>query len=187
MTSRLRFMTARQVFEAFPAAEEDVAAPPTDDDPLVFMTGLIDAGAAEDALGFASYVLPRREAVWWGCQCLRAMGAIRDDAGREVLTAAEAWVRNPEEDKRRAALDLAQACSFREPATWLALAAGWSGGSMVAAEFDRVPPPPHLTARAIRSALTLSLGTVDQTLRPEWAKRCAISAVRFAAGGEATP
>ncbi|HUG61235.1 MAG TPA: hypothetical protein VMP03_05290 [Methylomirabilota bacterium] len=186
MTSRLRFLTARQVFETFPAALDDIAIEPTDDPPLDFLRAAESAGAHDDGIAFCAYLLPRREAVWWACQCLRGMGVLTSERDFEALAAAESWVRSPEEENRRAALDLAQRLPPAEPSTWLAFSAAWTGGSMVSAEFEPVLPPPHLTAKAVRAALTLALGRVDPRTRDDLAARCVASCIRFADGGDAT-
>ncbi len=185
MSSRLRFLTARQVFETFAAAGDDVAAAPTDEPPLDFLRARDREGEREDALAFAAYLLPRREAVWWACQCLRGLGVIATEGDAAALAAAEGWVRDPEEEVRRAALDVAERLPPGDPATWLAFAAAWSGGSMVSADFDPVPPPPQLTAKAVRAALLLALGRVHQPDRERLAARCVASCIRFAEGGDA--
>jgi hypothetical protein len=185
MNTRLRFLTARQVFETFPAAEEDVGRPATDEPPLDFLRALLAEGAVDDGIAFAAYLLPRREAVWWACQCLRGLDVVRGEAGAEALAAAETWVRTPEEEVRRRALEVAHAHLPSEPATWLPFAAAWSGGSMVAPEFQPVQPPPHLTAKAVRAAIVLALGRVEPRDRQALAARCVAAAVRFVEEGDA--
>ena len=51
--------------------------------------------------------------------------------GAATLTAARAWVANPDEDERVAALRAADAGDDEMAATWVARGAGWSGGSIV--------------------------------------------------------
>jgi hypothetical protein len=50
MSQRLRFSTAREVFEAFPAAVEDMVATPTDRPSLEFLAGLVAGPTPEDAI-----------------------------------------------------------------------------------------------------------------------------------------
>jgi hypothetical protein len=185
MTSRLRFLTARQVFETFPTAADDVELEQSDEPPLDFLRAAMAARAFDDGIAFSAYLLPRREAVWWGCQCVRGLGVIVTERDRHALAAAETWVRTPEEEFRRAALDLAQDSSPAEPSTWLAFAAAWKGGSMVTGDFQPMPPPPHLTAKAVRAAITLALGRVEPRERESFAERCVESSIRFAEGGDA--
>ena len=42
----IRFTTSRDLFEAFPAAKDDIQAKPSDDPPLVFMRKLMEFGNA---------------------------------------------------------------------------------------------------------------------------------------------
>ena len=43
----------------------------------------------------------------------------------------------------------------------IALAAGWSGGSMSNPGLPSVPPPPHLTPRAVNAGVLGALARVD--------------------------
>lgn len=187
MSSRIRFTTARQVFEAFASANRDIVAPPSDDAPLEFLRGLAGSPTPEDAISFCAYLLPRREAVWWVCQCLRAMGAAGNPADERAIAAAEAWVREPEEPARQVALTIGEAADPASPATWAALAAAWSGGSLSAPDLPVVPPPAQLTAQAARAALLTGIARVGVDRRAYWLKACVDACIRFAGGGEARP
>jgi hypothetical protein len=180
-----RFTTARDVFDAFPAAHDDIEAEPTDDPPLVFLRGLVASPTPENGVTFCAYLLPRREAVWWACQCVRALNAIRGEAEEAALEAAEAWVREPEEGLRRAALELGGSGDQSAPSTWLAYAAAWSGGSMTTGD-PPVPAPPHLTAKAVRAAVLMALARVPVKQRRESLGACLKEGMRLA-GEEAAP
>lgn len=156
---RLRFTTARQVFEAFPPAREDIQAEPTDAEPIAFLHGLMEGKTPEDAIGFCAYMLPRREAVWWACQCIRAGSAGLAPGEAQLLEAAEAWVKDPEEQNRQVALDAGMNAGGSGPAAWAALAAAWSGGSLLSEPNQPVPPPAYLTAQAVRAAVLTALAT----------------------------
>jgi hypothetical protein len=175
--SRLRFSTARGVFDAFPTASEDIGTPATDDSPVAFLSALAKGPTPEDALTFCAYLLPRREAVWWACQCLRALLAKPNASEAALVHSAEAWVREPEDHVRRAALGAGEAGSRNSPATWVALAAGWSGGSM--ARDHHVPCPPHLTAKAVRIAILTALARLDTRERDAAIKGCLDRALRL--------
>ena len=154
MASRLRFTTARQIFETFPAAAADIDSQPSDEAPLDFARKLLAKAHRFDAIVFGAYLLPRREAVWWGCQCVRAM---RDNKADGALLAAEAWVRDPEEATRRAALKIGAAGDKRVATTWLAMAAGHSGGSVAP---EGAPPraaATHMTAVGVKAAVILAI------------------------------
>jgi hypothetical protein len=161
--SVIRFATAREVFEAFPTAKEDISTPPTDAPPLDYLRTLSAGQTPEDAISFCAYLLPRREAVWWAGQCVRDLVAepIQDD---EIgLQVAGDWVEVPEEPRRRAALTYALSANPKLASTWVAFAAAWSGGAIILHEHAAPPAPPHLTAKAARAAVMLALaGKVDR-------------------------
>ncbi len=169
--SRLRFATAREVFEAFPTARDDIQAAPDDEAPLAFARRLSESPTPEDAISFCAYLLPRREAVWWACQCLRRLLPHPGSEEEAALSAAEAWVREPEEGRRRAALALGMQGDRRSAATWAVLAAAWSGGSMTDGGHP-VPAPPHLTAKAARAAVLTALARVGARERASRLKAC---------------
>jgi hypothetical protein len=165
MSQRLRFSTAREVFEAFPAAVEDMVATPTDRPSLEFLAGLVAGTTPEDAITFCAYLLPRREAVWWGFQCLNHRPELLTAEDRVMLAAAEAWVRRPEEEQRNAALESGLASPTKTPGAWIALAAGWSGGSMLGADEAAIAPPPYLTAKAVNAGVLSALARVERKAR----------------------
>lgn len=182
---RVRFTTAREVFEAFPAARDDIEAQPTDDPPLVFMTALAASPTPEDAIAFCAYLLPRRAAVWWTCQCVRALIPSPTSEEEAALAAAEDWVREPEEHRRRAALAIGMQGDRRAPTTWAALAAAWSGGSMTDGE-QPAPSPPHLTAKAARAAVLTALARVGAKERALRLRACLDGGLKLA-GDEGLP
>jgi hypothetical protein len=182
MASRLRFTNARQLFDSFPTLGEDVAAQPSDASPLEFARGLLLSPTPEDAVTFCAYLLPRREAVWWACQCVGTLAA--GSRSSKPLQAAESWVREPEEDRRRAALTIGMASKPDEAASWTALAAGWAGGSLAPEGADPIPPPQHLTAKAVRAAVLLALATVSAKERGRALAACIDACLSFAQGGD---
>jgi len=155
--SRLRFAVAQEVFEAFPTAYDEISAKPTDQPPVVFLRGLVKSPTPDDALAFCAYLLPRREAVWWASQSVRTLLENPTEADEVALQAAEAWVYEPEEPKRRVALRIGMTANRNAASTWVARAAAWSGGSLVLGEHGGPPAPPQLTATAARVALQVAL------------------------------
>ena len=173
--------TARQVFEAFPIAAADIEIEPKDETPLDFARKLCP-GARFEAIVYLAYLLPRREAVWWGCQCVRAIGGNKAD---DALLAAEAWVRDPDETRRRAALNLGWTRNARLATTWLALAAGQSGGSIAAEDAPHVPAPPQATALDVKAAVILAIAQSPPAGQLAWLSACVEAGIRFAEGGDA--
>ncbi len=118
---------------------------------------LLAADRGQDAVKLIAHALPKREAVWWACMCARAVpdAALLPPDGA-AITAAEAWVRRPDEPARRAAAVAAEKTKFATPEAWTAMAAFWSGGSMAPEGQMAVPPPDHLTATAVTGAVMLA-------------------------------
>lgn len=156
----LRFPTVRDVYDAFPTARDDVGEPISDTDSLALLQALAQNGAWDSAISFCAYLLPRRDAVSWGCQSLRHMQREFTEVEIEALNAAEKWVHEPEEGNRREALKIGTLTSSRMPAAWMALAAGWSGGSIMPPEYGMVPAEPHQTARAVRAGLLIAASKI---------------------------
>ena len=97
-----------------------------------------------------------------------------------LFGAAEIWVRTPEDDNRRAALSAANDSDRRKPTTWLAFAAGWSGGSLLPADQKPIPPPAGACAMAANAAIMMAVaagdpravGGQDRGLRGGWRSLC---------------
>ncbi len=177
--ARPRFLTATEVFDAFPALVDDVTAPPAAEPPMAYLRALASGPTPEDALTFAAYALPRREAVWWACQCVRTLEGVQPGGEDELLRAAEAWVREPDEDRRQAALRLGTETDHRAASTWLALAAAWSGGNVSRFEGAFVRPTPEQTAKAARVAILIALARVGAKERSRRLSLCVDGAVRL--------
>jgi hypothetical protein len=155
--SVLRFAAARDVFEAFPTAYEDITTKPNDQLPLVFLRELVKGPTPDDAIPFCAYLLPRREAVAWASQSVRALLEKPTKYDEVALKAAEDWVRAPEDQNRRRALKIGTTANQRAASAWVALAAAWSGGPMTVSG-GGPPAPPQLTARATFTAIRIALG-----------------------------
>ncbi|MGF6936698.1 hypothetical protein OKW41_005860 [Paraburkholderia sp. UCT70] len=112
---------------------------------------LLDAGHSADALSLLGRLLPRRYAVAWACQCCRRQTL--DEHDRAGLELAEAWVRDPREAQRAAALAFAKTHRYQTIGAWTAAAAGWSGGNLNPEHERPTPPPEHLTAIAATAAV----------------------------------
>src|SRR5215468_3032216 len=96
----IRFVTARDVFDAFPTAQQDVNSEPSDVASLEYLQQLADGGELNKAVSFCAYLLPRREAVWWGCQCVKTILPKLPAEEVALLEVAQDWVKLPEEDQR---------------------------------------------------------------------------------------
>lgn len=151
------------VQKAKPACEffdpTDEARSLLDDDPssTLFFTRLMDQKLYTDAVRFLALILPKREAVWWACLCIRDV--VKDKITHEdkrALSVAEEWVIKPSEENRQAAAQAAEATKFETAAGWAAMGAFWSGGSMTPPNTPAVPPQEDFTGRAVGGSILMS-------------------------------
>jgi hypothetical protein len=149
-----------------------------------FLAALLAADLGRDAVSLMAYALPKREAVWWACLAARSItGADAPPAVVAALEAAEAWVYEPTEERRRTAMERAQATDFDQPGAWAAVAAFWSGGSMAPPGLPEVPPPDHLTGLAVDGAVALAAVVKEPERAPEHLRRFLRQAIDIANGG----
>jgi len=156
--STIRFNTARDVFHAFPVAQHDISAEPTDDTALDFLDHLLVKGQLRDAVAYCAYLLPRQEAVWWACQCIRRADAARSEDEQAALHAAETWVQDPSEESRSEAMREGTRGDRNCAATWAALAAAWSGGKFFENQNHSAQPPRAATAKSVLGAVLFAAG-----------------------------
>jgi hypothetical protein len=125
--------------------------------PRQFLELLIGKELFLDAIRFLAYALPKREAVGWGCLCVRHILGTEDAAKiSETHVAVERWVSNPEEGNRRAAKAAADKEGLESPSALLAVAAFYSGGSIGPADFQPIAPPDHVTPQLVAGAVMVS-------------------------------
>ena len=182
MSTRLRFTTARQVFDAHPKVTAVINLRPMQESPLDFARKLLARAHRFDAIVYTACLLPRREAVWWGCQCVRALRGNKTD---DALLAAEAWVRDPEETQRRAAVEIAASGDAGVATTWLAGAAGHSGGSIAAEGSFPLPASADATAINVKAAVILAIVERPMPDLLAWINACVEAGISFAEGGDA--
>ena len=175
--SRIRFATIRALFESFPEALQNIGTEPTDEAPIAFLERLAGEGRVEHAAGVCAYLLPRREAVWWGCLSARTLLGDNLQSKSIALQAAEAWVHQPTEENRRTALEIGTAADTNASLTWLALAAGWSSGTFGPTPF---PVPAYMTSRAVRVSLLISMRDMNSRERPKRLQICIGEGIRLA-------
>lgn len=160
---------ASEICRDFELQEETEAILSKEPVPERFVERLIRAKLYTDAIRFLAYGLPKRQATWWSCLCVRMVPVcFSDQVSAEALAAAEALVKDPSEINREAALAAGRKHNFEmpgAPAAWTAMAAGWSGGADATTDEDVPAPPEHLTAHAASGAILLAA-----TTNPEQAK-----------------
>ncbi|WP_420415057.1 DUF6931 family protein [Roseibium sp.] len=181
-TSRIRFTKASQVFETYPDLDETVARPETDMAPQAYLDELRKVDPPFSALAYFAHVLPKREAVWWGHQCVTGLLPDLTGTEAEIMELCEAWVRDGDDDSRAAVKKAAESIKADSAAVWVGFAAGWSGGSLSPNEDHRVETPDDLTAKAVNTALLIAVGQVGPGDRSEAIDACLNAGLAFAEG-----
>lgn len=160
MQGRIRFETAKALFDAYPTAGNDMSCVPTSEPPLAFLQRLLESNTPEEAVTFCAYLLGRREAVWWGCRCVAPLTDVLPFEDVGMIAKAHDWAQMPSESLRRSALAAGMDAQDKTPGAWLALAAGWSGGDMNPGGVQVVLAPSSLTPKAVNVAILAALARV---------------------------
>jgi hypothetical protein len=185
---KIKATTAQEVCAQYalaPAAEPHLkeGMPPLD-----FVKALCAGKCYPDAVQFLARALPKREAVWWSCACVREILPPDDQPVLLIgaVQSAEAWVYRPTEENRRKAQQAAKAIQAPHPARWTVQAAFWSGGSMAPPDAPEVKPAEDLTAKAVSNAV-IGAATRDPRKVEERYKLFMEYALDIANGGTGRP
>lgn len=155
--------------------------------PQGFLAVLADNGHWTDAVRFMAFALPAREAVWWACAVCRAIGSSTRGGGEACLDLAERWVFEPSAANGQACLAAAEALGFEGAPAYAALAAFWTGPSLVPDALPAVPPDPRLCPIGASASVLLAVAG-DDPLRAADLHASAIRiAVDIANGGNGRP
>jgi hypothetical protein len=162
----LHFQAAAELYAWVPEIAQDIATRPRDDmHCLQFLKHLAAGPTPEESATLMAFCLQPRQAVWWAHECLLALPELLTDQDRKMLGLIAAWVAEPDEPHRYAALDAGMAEQVRSPGGWLVLGAGWSGGSMSGPGLPAVVPPRYLMGRALNAGVHSALARVPQDRR----------------------
>jgi len=149
--------TAVEYSEPVKLSEDAKALLADDSMPAEFFETLVAQQLFSDALLFFACCVPKTDAVRWGCDCVAGLlGDSLRPMDSAALEAAQRWAEDPSEKNRRAAEGAANESGFEGPASWLALAAFWSDGSLAPPDLPEVPPAEGLTAQAVAAGLTMA-------------------------------
>jgi hypothetical protein len=122
----------------------------------------------KSALRLRAHWLTKPQAVWWGCECIRRLAKPQlSEKDAKSLAAAETWARDPTEENRRAAGRAAEELGKKAACAFLALAAHWSGGSILPDEEEPLPPDDRLTGQGVTTALILAAYIKGRTDGPD--------------------
>lgn len=137
-----------------------------------FLDALITAGHLLDAVKFLAQALPKPQAIAWACQCLRQLQALSTPAQEQALAACDAWLKQPDDERRRAAFTAAEKAGLDSPAGCTALAVFFSGGSLAPPNVPAVPPADYLTGRTVGNAIVLAVVSREPHKAPEKFRHC---------------
>jgi hypothetical protein len=151
--------------------------------PDMMLATLLELGLQDEAARLLCCALPEREVVWWACMCVAhtAPDTLPDEESR-ALRSAEAWVRRPGPETRRAAAQAGRRRNHVLPGHWAAAAASWSGRGPAPATPDG-PALPGRSGRAVEIALRLAALRETACRRPGRLGRFLASGQDIAAGG----
>jgi hypothetical protein len=150
-------LTAPQLLHGLELSAD--AQPLCDDQtsPEEFLKRLEERQLFSDAVRFLARWLSKRQAVWWAALAVQnACGGALTGQQITAIEAAKRWAIDPRQDNARAAEAAAQALKLVGPASWVAMAAFWSGESLGPPGIDPIPPDVTLTAKAASTALVLA-------------------------------
>lgn len=181
---KVRAITAAELLENIDVSDEASTHLVMDTAPEVSINRLADAGLYADAIKLLALGLPKREAVWWACLCAREVqGPDTDENNVKALLAAESWVKNPTEERRKICKLLSEATNYQTPASWAATAATWSHGSLAADGEPVIEPPEHLYAHAVAGCVSLAAVLCDPVDPGKPFSRCLARGLDLARGG----
>ena len=125
--------------------------------PQELIATLGQLGEHQDAIGALAMMLPRRQAVWWGCLCMRLLPDLPNrPAELLAVETAESWIQSQSEADAERAGTAAEMCALDSACGYVAMAAYWAGPSLAPRGQQAVPPPPYLAGVAVRAALLLA-------------------------------
>ena len=174
--------TAAEVCRHFEPSEPARGLLKPNHTPAQYLDALLDQKHPVDAVKFLAQALPKREVVWWAGQCVRTLAAGSAAPAAAALKAAEAWVSDPKDENRRAALAAAETAQFGTPAGCVALAAFFSGGSLAPAGLTEVPPAENLCGHAAAGAIMLAVVSNEPENAPQKYQKCLERGVEIANG-----
>ncbi|WP_133405435.1 DUF6931 family protein [Parashewanella tropica] len=179
---KVPYSSAHEILALYEADEEFVALAESDSTPYDLIQLGIKNDLHSEAIKFLAHGMPIREAVWWAVICAEQR---KDWNDKELaaIGAARAWVKEPDETSRRYAEDMAGKVGLETGAGWVAQAAFWSGGNMLAPGAPFVPPPPYAYAQAVAGAITLTAVLPEGEGAEEFYQQFFVMGLDIAQGG----
>jgi hypothetical protein len=168
--SALRYVSLDHLYAAMPQiADVTQMRPQAEETALAFLLRLRASGTPEEAVTLTVHAVQPKLAIWWAHECLRQVPDALSPLDRDMMEAVGAWIAQPNQPQRHALMREALWATTRSPGVMLALAVGWSGGSV--APNDPAPVPIHRTPKALNTAVLSMLAKVDLRQRPLYLHR----------------
>ena len=121
------------------------------------MDHLLALKHTEDALIFTAYVLPIRDAIWWGCLCAWEHVRLKPpEVEAKAFRAVLRWMQESSEATRYAARQASRKAGLQTPAGCMAEAAFCSRGSISPKGKPVVEAPAGLSARIVLAGVRLA-------------------------------
>jgi hypothetical protein len=147
----------RQLCEHAKVSDEAKSLVTAESSTKPFLGLLVEKEMFRDALRLVAFLLPKREAIGWGCLCVRhVFAAQKDQLLPPALAAAERWVYGPSEENRWAAREAADQEQPRTASGLLAMAVFLAGPSLAPPHVQAVPPPDHLASQMVAKAVAIA-------------------------------
>jgi len=173
--SRQQDALALETAEHCPLSEEARAVLAPDLTSEQYLARLISGEQYSDAIRFAAYCLPKRDAVWWGTLCL--WEAYRTEAEEPIEASVHAvfesliaWIQDPNETNRRMVETAGRDAGITTPPGQLAMAAFFSEGSISLPGQPEVEPKPWYTAKNVASSV-LAASKINRPTDPTTSQR----------------
>jgi len=149
--------SAAEVCQHFELSEAATGLLQREMKPRPFLEVLIEKKMHDDAVMLMAHAMPKREAIWWACQCVRiAKGDALPPPAGALIAEAEAWVAKPTDEQRRKTFEKAEGMNFDPPAGFIGMAVFFSSGSLSLPNLPPVPPKEHLSAGMVGNAVKIA-------------------------------
>ena len=114
-------------------------------------------GRERAAVSAMAQALPKSQSIAWALEAIRHRQTSPKPAEAAALATIDDWLKDPTDDRRRAAYAAAREAGFGSPAGCLGLAVFLSGGSMAPVTAPVAPEPQdHLCGRAVAGAILIA-------------------------------
>jgi len=150
--------TLAERYEAIPLINDVThVRPRPPEDVQDFLFRLRRSDTPEEGATLTAFAFVPKMSIWWGHECLRTIPEVLTQTDREMMDLIARWIGEPSTENRHAVMREALWAPERSPGVHLALAVGWSGGSI--APNDPAPVPLHRCPRAINTAVLSCLAS----------------------------